>query len=323
MKNNKEPLRSAMDRRLSFLDELPSCRAALHYRIAQEEAPAMKKKLSAGFVFAIVLVLLTVAALAAGLLISPRAAASRAADQALARDFSITEEMQTFFVRSEDPLPEGGFRITYTGAGSLEYVLGTYTVLVRDGQTDTAWNRSGNDVSGGYNADAWGLEQLQQMMADAEKGDKAYLEQAERIAEKHRTGEDASPSEANENYTEQLEAEKTAALKARRISEEDMIATAREFILSSYGLNEEQAARMELYTNSIPDENPNGWYWMINGVPCFQVEYLLYSDYTTDQLTAGEPRPRTEMDGYYNIYINVETGAVESFEYNSALNGLG
>ena len=323
MKNNKEPLRFAMDRRLSFLNELPSCRAALHYRIAQEEAPAMKKKLSAGLVFAIVLVMLTVAALAAGLLISPRAAASRAADQALARDFGITEEMQTFFVRSEEPLPEGNFRITYTGAGSLEYVLGTYTVLVRDGQTDTAWNRSGNDISGGYKADAWGLEQLLQMTADAEKGDKAYLEQAERIAEKHRTGEDASLSEVNEDYAEQLEAEKTAALKARRISEEDMIATAREFILSSYGLNEEQAARMELYTNSIPDENPNSWYWMINSVPCFQVEYLLYSDYTTDQLTAGEPRPRTEMDGYYNIYINVEPGAVESFEYNSALTGLG
>ena len=29
MKTNKETLRSAMDRRLSFLDELPSCRAAL------------------------------------------------------------------------------------------------------------------------------------------------------------------------------------------------------------------------------------------------------------------------------------------------------
>ena len=66
MKTNKEPLRSAMDRRLSFLDELPSCRAALHRRIAQEEAPVMKKKLSVGLVFAIVLVLLTVAALAAG-----------------------------------------------------------------------------------------------------------------------------------------------------------------------------------------------------------------------------------------------------------------
>ncbi|MBP5726960.1 MAG: hypothetical protein J6Y48_07780, partial [Clostridia bacterium] len=61
MKTNKEPLRAAMDRRLSFLDELPSCRAALHRRIAQE-APVMKKKLSVGLVFALVLVLLAAAA---------------------------------------------------------------------------------------------------------------------------------------------------------------------------------------------------------------------------------------------------------------------
>ena len=36
MKQNKEPLRNPMDRRLSFLDELPSCRAAVQQRIAQE-----------------------------------------------------------------------------------------------------------------------------------------------------------------------------------------------------------------------------------------------------------------------------------------------
>ena len=34
MKTNKDSLRSAMDRRLSFLDELPSCRAGLYHRIA-------------------------------------------------------------------------------------------------------------------------------------------------------------------------------------------------------------------------------------------------------------------------------------------------
>ena len=43
---NKETLRAAMDRRLSFLDERPSCRAAVQYRIAQEEEPVMKKKVS-------------------------------------------------------------------------------------------------------------------------------------------------------------------------------------------------------------------------------------------------------------------------------------
>ena len=36
---NKETLQAVMDRRLSFLDGLPSCRPALMQRIAQEEAP--------------------------------------------------------------------------------------------------------------------------------------------------------------------------------------------------------------------------------------------------------------------------------------------
>ena len=126
MKTNKDSLRSAMDRRLSFLDELPSCRAGLYQRIAQEEAPVMKKKLSVGLVFAIVLVLLTVAALAAGLLISPRVSASRTADIALKDQYGITEEMQTFFYREEEPLEDGSFRVTYTGVYGLDYVLGTY-----------------------------------------------------------------------------------------------------------------------------------------------------------------------------------------------------
>ena len=144
MKTNKEPLRSAMDRRLSFLDELPSCRAALHSRIAQE-APVMKKKLSVGLVFALVLVLLAAAALAAGLLLSPRVSAARTADLALKEQFGVTEEMQTFFTRNEAGQPDGSVIVTYTGAGSLEYVLGTYTAVVKNNKAEITWSREGTD----------------------------------------------------------------------------------------------------------------------------------------------------------------------------------
>jgi hypothetical protein len=96
-----------MDRRLSFLDDLPSCRAGVLEQIAREEAPVMKKKVSFGLVFAIVLVLLSVAALAAGLLFSPRADAARTADRALEEKYGINREMQTFFGREEEELPEG------------------------------------------------------------------------------------------------------------------------------------------------------------------------------------------------------------------------
>ena len=349
MKTNKETLRSAMDRRLSFLDELPSCRAELYHRIAQEEAPVMKKKLSVGLVFAIVLVLLTVAALAAGLLVSPRASASRTADIALKDQFGITEEMQTFFDRKEDPLEDGSFRVTYTGVYGLDYVLGTYTALVKDGKAEVSWSREGADVSGGYEADAWGAEQLKQMMTDAanEEGKRSYTQKAAEIAAKHNiqgydvpagTPETApadipgnhEPTQEDIDWLNRREAEKTSALEARKLSEEEMIAIGREFIISSYSLNEEQIARLELYTNSGPDkellaligvtETPeekkaNEWYETVNGAPCFEVEYLLYSE--------GDDTRRTEKDGYYIVYVNVESGAIEQFEYNSALGGWG
>ena len=77
MKTNKDQLKAAMDRRLSFLDDVPSCRAKVQYRIAQKEEPVvMKKKLSVGLVLAMILVLLSVSALAAGLLLSSRVTAA-------------------------------------------------------------------------------------------------------------------------------------------------------------------------------------------------------------------------------------------------------
>ena len=40
-------------------------------------------------------------------------------------------------------------------------------------------------------------------------------------------------------------------------------------------------------------------------------------------MDSGEIPARTEMDGYYNVFINVETGEIEEYEYNSALAGEG
>ena len=341
MKTNKEPLRTAMDRRLSFLDDVPSCRAALQYRIAQEEEPVMKKKLSIGFVFAMILALLSVAALAAGLLLSGRADAVRIADQALEKTYGITAEMHTFFSREEEELPDGAVRVSYTGVSGMEYVLGTYTAIVRDGKAEIAWSRDGSDVAGGYNAEAWGSEQLKQMIADSRQAEtkQAYIDRARAIALSRNAlqEEPESSSEEDEHYGEKREADKTAAMNAREIPEEDMIRTAKDFIVSNYGLNEEQAGRLELYTNSFgnnweetdvnteytPQDCGNTWYEMVNGKPCFQVEFLLYEPVTTEMMERGEEPARTEMDGFYNVFVNVETGEIEEYEYNSALSGLG
>ena len=151
----------------------------------------------------------------------------------------------------------------------------------------------------------------------------AYLAKAAAIAEARNMAEDQSPSQVSDAeidaYFAQLEADKTAALNARRLSEDEMIATAREFIVSTYGLNEEQTGRLDLYTNASPWAEANSWYYMVDGKPCFKVEYLLYGENTEQDGLVS----RTEKDGYYNVFVNVETGVVEEYEYNSALAGVG
>ena len=312
MKTDERSLKAAMDRRLSFLDEMPSCRSAVMHRIAQEEEPGMKKKISYAFVLAAVMVMLFAAALAAGLLLSQKADAARIADQALEKKYGVTAEMMTFFGREEEELENGAVQVTYFGAGELRYVLGTYTAVVRNGQAEISWSHDGEEISGGYDAEAWGLPQLKQMLADGsdEAHKNVYIAIALSIAEANGVTEDNSSSEAEEGYFERLEAEKTAAMEARKLSEDEMFAIGKEFIINTWGISEEQVSRLELFTGRWEEEG-NAWYAMVDGEPCFRVEYL-----ETEKENPG-------TNGYYIIWVNVETGAVEEYDYNSGLGGMG
>ena len=317
MESNKETLRAAIDRRLSFLDERPSCRAALQQRIAQEEAPVMKKKISFALVCALVLVSLSVIALAAGILFSPKADAVTLADRALEQKYGITPEMQTYFSRMEEDLPGGAVRVTYSAGGELAYVLGTYTADVSNGKAEISWSRDGSETSGGYEADAWGAAQLEQMLKDnSETGDMSrFSAYALRAAERNGAGT-GQPSQADgdaEAYFENLEREKTAALGARILSEPEMQAIAKEAVVMRYELTEAQAALLELYVQPLATEE-NAWYWMIGGQPGFEVQYFL------DQDPDGT---FTEKDGAYAVAVNVETGVVERMVYESGLGGEG
>ncbi len=327
MKKNKETLQTAMDRRLSFLDELPSCRPALMQQIAQEEAPVMKKKISLGLVFALVLVSLSMIAVAAGLILSPRVSAARLADRALEKTYGVTEEMQTFFGREEEELPDGTFRVTYSGAGNLEAPLGTYTVLVKDGKAEASWSLDGRESAGGYEAEAWGPEQLKQMLEDSrdESRRKAYQKQADALyARLHPAGAEEAPSETPEEtfeeYYERREGEKNGALAAKRLSEDEMIAIGREFIVTSFGLTDSQAARLELYTNSF-EADENTWYESVNGKSCFLVEYLLDEESFTPEMAMDPDYVR--QNSYYKVFVNAETGVIEQYEFNAGPGGEG
>ena len=325
---NKETLQAAMDRRLSFLDELPSCRPALMQRIAQEEAPVMKRKISVGLVFALVLVSLSVIALATGLILSPRVSAARTADLALAEKYGITDELQSFFGREEEELPDGTVKVTYFGAGSLEATLGTYTVLVKDGKADISWSLEGKNTAGGYEAEAWGAEQLKQMAEDShdEKLKAAFMDKSFEIYKQLHPDDEEVPVEAPdpetfEEYHARREGEKSSALDATKLSEEDMIALGREFILSTYSLTDSEVERLELYTNSYETDDANHWYETVNGKPCFLVEYLLDEEGVTEEMLNDPNYYR--MNSYFKVFVNVETGVIEQYEFSNGLGGIG
>ena len=92
----------------------------------------------------------------------------------------------------------------------------------------------------------------------------------------------------------------------------EMRAAAKEAVTVRYELTEAQAAMLELFVQPMATEE-NAWYLMIDGEPCFEVQYFL------DQ----NPGTFTEKDGAYAVAVNVKTGVIERMVYESGLGGEG
>ena len=137
------------------------------------------------------------------------------------------------------------------------------------------------------------------------------------IAEKH----DAAwvqPDHTEEEikaYFEELEAEKTRALNAAKLPEDEMQALAKEAVIRRYELTDEQAALLEIYVQPFADA-ANDWYWMEDGKPCFEVQLFLDQD-------PKDHDHHVDKDGSYAVLVNVETGVIERMVYESGLGGNG
>lgn len=288
----------------------------------------MKKKVSFGLVFALIVISLSVIALAAGLQLSPRVSAAQQAGKELEKAYGVTEEMLSFFQREEQELADGTYRVTYTSGGSLGYLLGTYTVEVKNGKSQASWSHDGEDTAGGYDAAAWGPEQMKLMMAASGNAAEidAYIARADATAAKFGyVKEDEKPSdpddgETHESWYEKREAEKNGALEKRQLSEEEMVEIGKAFVIANYDLTEEQTARLVLYTE-IGAEEANFWYETVDGKPCFLVEYLLDKDDFTDELLNDPNYVRN--NSYFKVFVNVETGVVEQYEFDAGVGGVG
>lgn len=311
-----------VDQNLSGLVWDEGKRRTVLQAVRKEERPV--KKLSTTFILIAAIVCLSVTALAAGLVFSSRVDAAKLAEKAMTDTYGVTDAMlSTFFSRTVSETADGGTTVVYAGIDFLRDVLGEYTVSVKDGAAAALWSHDGESTSGLFDAEAWGKEQLEEMLRTAaERHDlSAFSEKAKAIAAKHEAASDELPE--GSAWEKTGEAEALAAAKASSYSEEDLLALAKGAVVSVYQLNDEQAQRLQFVfeLEDMADDTADYLYYrMKDGKPVLTVMLSL------QQQTSDDPSafaPFTERDGVYWVDVNVETGTIEDLLYDSQLGGNG
>ena len=122
------------------------------------------------------------------LTVSGRVNAEQYADQALEQNYGITQLLQEYLIRTAEEKDDDVFIVRYEGLENYAYVLGRYEVTVdRNQVVGITWSHDGEDTSGGFDAEAWGAEQIMEMLRlnqEAEGTDPFDARVAE-ISEKH------------------------------------------------------------------------------------------------------------------------------------------
>jgi len=279
--------------------------------ISKEEKPV--KKASITFILAAAVLCLSISALAAGLLFSPKVDTIALANQALLEKYGITAEMHTFFSRTGGD-SENEFTVSYRGTEPFSYVLGSYTVSVRNGKAEAVWSHDNTDTVGGFDAVAWGAEQLAEILrVSRETGDISHFGQkAVQIAAEHGVLIDGSiPFDESvilaQQQAMQLDAQK--AKDAAKLSLSEIEVIARDALAMRQEMNQEQLQHL-----TWQEESSHYLLYGENEAPC-------YSFYLT--LGFAEDGYQGEGAGIYIVIVNVVTGLVEDMLYDSALGGHG
>ena len=297
----------AVDTTLASLD--PSARQCdrMIENIKEGKKSVMGKKVSAMLALAIVLMLLTATALAAGIIFAKRVPATEIADQALLQTYGITAQMQAMFMRKIAEGEGGTIVVTYEGRESLAYVLGKYTVII-DGQTV----KNICETSGGLEASAWGKDQLEEILRiDPETGKQAQLltfnPYIDRINREHGFDYQAYWEEnEDENYVVVLEGEDIEKAKERQsFSAHDFVQIAKEAVGVRYHLTPQQISLMSI------DVDENSAYVLLDGTLCYRC-WIFVGELSDEE---------TEQDGTYTVYLNLETGVVEDILFLSEHGG--
>ena len=318
MKNND--FQELVDQNLSGLVWDERKRQRVLHAVSEEEKPV--RKISTTFILVAAIICISVTALAAGLMFSQKVDDMTLASQELERTYGVTPTMQGSYFGKTVEQGDNETIITFWGIEDLRYVLGEYTVVVKDGKAVAKWNHDGEDTSGGFDAEAWGVDQMNEMLKWEKENHNVtgYYPQAKEIARKHNAeikNNGTPPEDELEAMMKLQEEEENRARSAAKLTEKEMMELAIQAVKSVYNLTDEQMKLMK-YPQDLEDYH---YYSMQDGKPVYSVWfYLQQAPEDDDPATFPE---FTEKDGIYVVDVNVETGMIESILYDTGLGGNG
>lgn len=289
----------------------------------------MNKLIRTGLLILLAVSMLLTTATAGEVIISEREKASRLADKAMEEKYGITLLTQEYFNRNTADEGNGRFVVQYWGIEDWGFVLGNYKVVVDNGKvTEISWSHDGEDTSGGMNADAWGQEQiLEMLLMNQESGETAQFdEKIQEINRKHGITDFYELFEVPEDERIWDEIGYTKVREQAAYSAEEMTRIAMEGIRVSFELTDEQAANL-VDVNALierdgeeDEEDEDTEYYTFHGAPCYMAHIML--DENDQAKIPGQLRYK-EKDGFYWVYINVVTGVVEEIFYIAGIGGNG
>ena len=319
----KNEFQELVDQNLSGLVWDEQKRFQVLQAVSEEEKP-MKKKVSMTFILVAAIICLSVTALAAGLIFANRISVKQTAEKAVYDKYGVTDTMLASFFSSEvEEKTDGEATVVFSGTYA---VLGDYTVDIKGGKADASWSFEGKDTSGMFDAEAWGLEQLQEMLrvTTTDHEVSAFFHKAQEMSRKIQAENGQENASQGETRPEGKAEAKAAAEKAGR-SEADLILLAKDAVAEACQMTAEQRAKLQdpYELGDLTPEDIEDWlitYYMKDGKPMFEVRLGLQQ-----QETAGDEEfpPFSEKDGNYFVTINAETGVIENIEYETELNGNG
>jgi len=318
MKSNA--FHALVDQSLSHLVWDERQRQRVLHAVREEERPM--KKCAFSLILVGVILCISITALAASLLFSPRYDAVKLASAAMEEKYGITPDLLSLFHRTVTTHADGSATVTYAApkADFPSEQMGEYSVEVSGNQAQAFWSNDGMDTSGGLTAKAWGKEQLLLLSYDYANTMQYLFDQQgvvtptpmpSRIENHVWTAEDEAEAQAALDMAERANQQRLDEIakveKAGKMTVEKASEMAHLALCQEYNLTDAQRSKLVYEPDSAhvtyEDNQP-----MI---------HLLFWLWQRDDDTF------TEKDGQYWVTINMVNGVIEDILYDSGLAGNG